>query len=160
MEIDRLSFADRAAARLRHEVVHGKLAPGTRLVEMELAARLNIGRGTIRAALSALEAEDLIVKQPYSGWAVHDISRQELRETYTLRSALEGLAARLVAGSLTAEVRSNLDKAFHRLHEAEESGDSGKRVEPSVAEQAIREHCEDSLADDAHDFAELQRQLA
>lgn len=221
MEIDRLSFADRAAARLRHEIVHGTLPPGTRLVEMELAARLGIGRGTVRAALSALEAEDLVVKQPYTGWAVQEISGQELWETYTLRSALEGLAARLVAGSLTAEVRSTLDKALQRLREAEESGVGGERVdadldfhrtlvnlaghrglsrqyfglsnkfewlyrwsethwpcrinlvswhqpiidavlsgEPSVAEQAIREHCENSLADDAHDFAELQRQLA
>lgn len=221
MEIDRLSFADRAADQLRREIVHGNLAPGSRLVEMELAAQLGIGRGTVRAALSSLEAEDLVVKQAYTGWAVRDISEKELWETYTLRCALEGLAARLVAGSLTAEIQNILDQAFQRLCEAEKIGSSGERVDadlyfhrvlvglaghrslsrqyfalsnkfewlyrwsekhwprridlvswhrpiidavlsgdPSAAEQAIREHCENSLADDAHDFAELQPQSA
>jgi DNA-binding GntR family transcriptional regulator len=221
MEIERLSFADRAADQLRSEIVHGRLEPGSRLVEMDLAAQLGIGRGTVRAALSTLEAEDLVVKQAYTGWAVRDISERELRETYTLRSALEGLAVRLVARSLTSEVRDRLDKAFHRLRETEEKGSSSDRVDadldfhrelvslaghrslsrqyfglsnkfewlyrwsekhwpcridlvswhqpiidailsgdPHIAEQAIREHCENSLADDVHDFAELQRQSA
>lgn len=221
MEIDRLSFADRAAERLRHEIVHGKLAPGSRLVEMDLAAQLGIGRGTVRSALSTLETEDLVVKQAYTGWAVRDISERELRETYTLRSALEGLAARLVAQSLTDEIRSTLATAIQRLREAEESGSSGERVEadldfhrllvslaghrslsrqyfglsnkfewlyrwseehwprridlvswhqpivdavlsgdPRIAEQAIRDHCENSLTDDMHDFAKLRRQSA
>jgi DNA-binding GntR family transcriptional regulator len=221
MEIDRLSFADRAADQLRREIVHGRLDPGSRLVEMDLAAQLNIGRGTVRAALSTLEAEDLVIKQAYTGWAVRDISEKELRETYTLRCALEGLAVRLVAGSLTAEVRDTLDRTFQRLREAEERGSSSDRVDadldfhralvslaghrslsrqyfglsnkfewlyrwsekhwpsridlvswhrpiidailtgdPHIAEQAIREHCENSLADDVHDFAELQRQSA
>lgn len=219
MEIDRLSLVDRATDQLRTEIVHGRLDPGSRLVEMELAAQLGIGRGTVRAALSALEAEDLVVKQAYTGWAVRDISEKELWETYTLRCALEGLAARLVAGSLTAEIHDILHKSFDRLRKAEESGCNGDRVDadlefhrtlvslaghrslsrqyfslsnkfewlyrwsekhwprridlvswhqpiidailsgdPLVAEQAIREHGESSLADDLHDFAELQRQ--
>lgn len=221
MEIDRLSFVDRATDKLRMEIVHGRLDPGSRLVEMELAAQLSIGRGTVRATLSALEAEDLVVKQAYTGWAVRDVSEKELWETYTLRGALEGLAARLVAGSLTEEARDTIEETFHRLCEAEDSGSAIERVDadlnfhrmlvnlaghrslsrqyfglsnkfewlyrwsekhwprridlvswhrpivdavlsgdPQIAEQAIREHCENSLADDVHDFAELQRKSA
>ncbi len=92
MKIEKLSFADRATDLLRAEIVQGRLAPGTRLTEIDLATQLGTGRGTVRAALAALEAEDLIVKQPYTGWAVRDISQKTLWETYTLRCALEGLA--------------------------------------------------------------------
>lgn len=221
MKIDKLSFVDRATDQLRDEIVNGRLAPGARLTEMELAEQLGTSRGTVRAALSALEAEDLILKQPYTGWAVRDISEKELWETYTLRSALEGLAARLVARSLNMEIRSALGAAFDRLRKAEESGDRGERVaadlgfhrtlvrlaghdslsrqyfalsnkfewlyrwsenhwpsridltswhlpildavysgNPDVAERAIREHGESSLADDLRDFAELRRRSA
>jgi DNA-binding GntR family transcriptional regulator len=132
MEIDRLSFADRAADQLRKEIVHGRLDPGSRLVEMELAAQLGIGRGTVRAALSTLEAEDLVVKQAYTGWAVRDISEKELWETYTLRCALEGLAARLITGALNADIRNTLNKAFERLRKVEESGDGSERVDADL----------------------------
>lgn len=128
MKIEKLSFADRATDLLRAEIVQGRLAPGTRLTEIDLATQLGTGRGTVRAALAALEAEDLIVKQPYTGWAVRDISQKTLWETYTLRCALEGLAARLVAGALTAEIRDALHAAFQRLEQAEASGDGGERV--------------------------------
>ncbi|MEP9373435.1 GntR family transcriptional regulator [Mesorhizobium sp. KR1-2] len=132
MKIDKLSFADRATDQLRGEIVHGRLIPGARLTEVDLATQLGTSRGTVRAALSALEAEDLIVKQPYTGWAVRDISEKELWETYTLRCALEGLAARLIAGALNAEVQNALNVAFERLQQAEESGNSGERVDADL----------------------------
>lgn len=132
MKIDKLSFADRATDQLRIEIVHGRLAPGARLTEIELATQLGTGRGTVRSALSALEAEDLIVKQPYAGWAVRDISQRELWETYTLRCALEGLAARLIAGALNAEIRAALVASFERLEKAEQSTDCGERVDADL----------------------------
>jgi DNA-binding GntR family transcriptional regulator len=132
MKIDKLSFVDRAAVQLRIEIVHGRLAPGARLTEVELSEQLGTGRGTVRAALSVLEAEDLIVKQPYSGWSVRDISEKELWETYTLRGALEGLAARLVAIGQKRESESQLKAAFVRLQKAELSEDGGERVDADL----------------------------
>lgn len=132
MKIDKLSFVDRAAAQLRSEVVHGRLLPGTRLTEIDLSDQLGTGRGTVRAALAILESEDLIVRQPYSGWSVRDVSEKELWETYTLRGALEGLAARLVATAIDKTVETELRAAFVRLQDAESSEDSGKRVDADL----------------------------
>ncbi len=53
MKIEKLSFADRATDLLRAEIVQGRLAPGTRLTEIDLATQLGTGRGTVRAALAA-----------------------------------------------------------------------------------------------------------
>jgi DNA-binding GntR family transcriptional regulator len=132
MKIDKLSFVDRAAAQLRLEIVHGRLLPGARLTEIDLSEQLGTGRGTVRAALSALEAEDLIAKQPYSGWSVRDISEKELWETYTLRGALEGLAARLAAIGNNKETESRLKAAFVRLEKAERGEDRGERVDADL----------------------------
>ncbi len=132
MKIDKLSFVDRAAAQLRSEIVHGRLLPGERLTEIDLSERLGTGRGTVRAALSILEAEDLIVRQPYSGWSVRDVSEKELWETYTLRGALEGLAARLVAITVDEAIEAKINAAFERLQSAESSKDGGERVDADL----------------------------
>lgn len=132
MKINRLSLVDQAAAQLRNVILHGRLAPGARLVELDLAQQLGLGRGTVRAALSILEAESLIVKQPYAGWSVREVTEQELWETYTLREALEGLAGRLVAAAVTPKVTQSLNLAFQRLEAAQASGDGPARVEADL----------------------------
>ncbi|MCP8894929.1 GntR family transcriptional regulator [Shinella daejeonensis] len=132
MKIDKLSFVDRAAAQLRNEIVHGRLLPAERLTEIVLSERLGTGRGTVRAALSILESEDLIVRQPYSGWSVRDVSEKELWETYTLRGALEGLAARLVAAAVDETIEAGITAAFERLQSAQSGKDGAERVDADL----------------------------
>lgn len=132
MKIDKLSFVDRAAAQLRNEIVHGRLLPAERLTEIVLSERLGTGRGTVRAALSILESEELIVRQPYSGWSVRDVSEKELWETYTLRGALEGLAARLVAAAVDETIEAGIAAAFERLQSAQSGKDGAERVDADL----------------------------
>jgi DNA-binding GntR family transcriptional regulator len=132
MKIERLSFVDRAVAQLREEIVLGRVTPGERLTEVDLSAGLGTGRGTVRSALAILEAEGLIDRQPYSGWSVKEISERVIWETYTLRGALEGLGARLVAQSIGEEARSKLGAAFHRLEAAEIGSNGNERVDADL----------------------------
>lgn len=118
--IERLSLADAAMRRLRDEIVRGRLAPGAVLTEIALAGRLGVGRGTVRTALFALEADELVVRAPYSNWRVAGLDGQVIWEIYTLREALEGLAARILAERDEPQAKELLAAAFERLAPAEQ----------------------------------------
>jgi DNA-binding GntR family transcriptional regulator len=116
-----------AADVLREEILSGTLAPGSRLLETELSERLNLSRGTIRSALQQLNYEGLVVQYPYRGSAVVGLTAQDAWELYTLRTALEGLAARLAAETLTAAKAKSLGLALEQLQQAAQT-QSWKKV--------------------------------
>jgi DNA-binding GntR family transcriptional regulator len=78
-----------AADQLRNAIRHGKLAPGTRLLERNLAEQLNMSRIPIREALQILINEGLVVKIPRRGTFVYAPSEQEIEEITWLRVRLE-----------------------------------------------------------------------
>ena len=86
--------------RLRALIVRGRLAPGARVSEAELAARLDTSRTPIRDAMRRLQIEGLHV--PVGGGqrprvAVAPVTGGAARELYHAAGALEGVAARAIA---------------------------------------------------------------
>ena len=108
----------KAADILRTEILNGDLAPGSRLLEIEISERLKLSRGTIRSALQQLNHEGLVVQYPYRGCMVISLSSQDAWELYTLRSILEGLAAKLAAEAIALEKVDLLTKALQKLETA------------------------------------------
>jgi DNA-binding GntR family transcriptional regulator len=78
--------------RLRKAIWSGRLAPDERLREELLAEMLGVSRGPIREALSQLEREGLVIKQPNRGAVVARLSPEDLDEVFSLRLAIERLA--------------------------------------------------------------------
>lgn len=117
--IERLSLADIAMRRLGDDIVHGRLEPDEVLTEVALAGRLGVGRGTVRTALFALEADELVVRAPYSNWRVAGLDDHVIWEIYTLREAMEGLAARIIAERGEPRAKDLLASAFAKLAPAE-----------------------------------------
>jgi DNA-binding GntR family transcriptional regulator len=111
-----------AAEVLREEILKGTLAPGSRLLEIEISERLNLSRGTIRSALQQLTYEGLVVQFPYKGCVVAGLTAQDAWELYTLRSALESLAARLAATAIRADKAKQLKTALQELKIAAKQG--------------------------------------
>jgi len=91
----RQSLADDAAERLRKAIWSGRLAPDERLREEALADFLGVSRGPIREALTRLEREGLVIKQPNRGAIVARLSPEDLSEVFSLRLAIERLAVRM-----------------------------------------------------------------
>lgn len=104
-----------AADALRESIITGAIAPGTRITEFNLAGQLNLSRATVRTALHQLSKEGLIVLQPYKGWKVATLNSRDVWELYTLRSAVERLAGRLVASSLAQSANEGTRKALQRV---------------------------------------------
>ena len=82
---------------LRDLVLGGRLAPGTRLNEIELSQRLGVSRTPVRAALTALATQDLIEYTPNSGYSIRAYSARDLENVFEVRATLEGLANRQAA---------------------------------------------------------------
>ena len=80
----------------------GVYKPGDRLVESELADRFGVSRTPVREALQRLETQSMLSRDGRS-LIVASLDHNQLAELYTVRTELEGLAARLAARHATEE---------------------------------------------------------
>ena len=94
---ERKSLGEHVFESLKHSIVRGKIAPGEWLVESHIAETLGISRTPVREAIHKLEREGLIERQPRGGFTVLGFERDDIEETFGIRSVLEGYAARLAA---------------------------------------------------------------
>lgn len=104
--------SDEIVLALEDEIVTGVLAPGQRVSEAELAARLGSGRAPVREAMRVLESRRLLQRVPYAGMRVVDLGPRDVRELLVLREALEGMAAREAAVRIDREGRRALSEAL------------------------------------------------
>jgi DNA-binding GntR family transcriptional regulator len=112
-----------AYAALHAAIVAGRLSPGERLVEEELAERLGYSRGAVRGALLRLGHEGLVARERNRGARVRRFTLEEAIEILEARAALESLAAGYAALRRTdAEVTElrQLVKEMDRLQRAGE----------------------------------------
>jgi DNA-binding GntR family transcriptional regulator len=109
-----------ALERARSLVVRGRLPPGTRVTEADLAARLGVGRTPAREAVQRLLVEGLLV--PAGGGArpraaVAPISAEDAEELFQAAGALEGVAARRLP-RLSAPERQRLARTLRERQRA------------------------------------------
>lgn len=94
---------DATYSRLRGLIVHGQIAPGSRIIESEVADRLDVSRTPVGAAFQRLVQEGLIEENGGNGGRprrrISPLTRENARELMYLLGSLEGLAARRVAES-------------------------------------------------------------
>ena len=89
--------ATRTYDRLRELIITGRLAPGTRIVESDIAARVGLSRTPVRSALQRLQQQGFIAA-PEGGkqarLTVASLTRDDARALFEIVGAVEGLAAR------------------------------------------------------------------
>lgn len=94
---------------LRNKIAQGVLPAGSRLIEEEIAAELNVSRTPVREALVLLQGKDLVRSVKGGGYEVRDF-RRELLDMLDVRIALETHAVRKIAsrqnGGLITELKS------------------------------------------------------
>ncbi len=105
------------ADALEEEIVLGWLLPRERLIEEDIAARLEVKRHVVREALAELERVGLVERVPNKGAAVRLLEPHEVRQIYSVREALETLAAQQIPLPAGPEVVSRL-RAIQDVHAA------------------------------------------
>jgi DNA-binding GntR family transcriptional regulator len=95
--LDTRPLVDRIADELRAQVMDGRLQPGTRVRQEELAAQLDVSRTPLREAFRRLESEGWFDGRSRHGLVVAGLSLDEVHELATVRLTLEPTAARIAA---------------------------------------------------------------
>src|SRR2546430_7671034 len=90
-------MGEAALERLREAIIMGELTPGTPLRLEDLAGQLGMSISPIREAVRQLEALGLAEHVPHHGAKVMRLDVEELRELFSIRLALEGMALRRAA---------------------------------------------------------------
>jgi DNA-binding GntR family transcriptional regulator len=98
--VETLPLNEQIAARLRDDVLSGRLPAEQRLAQQELAARFHVSRIPVRDALRMLEAEGLVTYHPRMGATVTALTVADLDELYEMRMALEPANARRAVRAL------------------------------------------------------------
>lgn len=109
--------------QLEQMILDGRLVPGERLDEMELARRFGISRTPVREAIKSLLAIGLVETRGRQGTHVAILSIPALIEMFDVMSALEGLCARLAARRASPQERAAMRRVHEELTKAYEEGD-------------------------------------
>lgn len=83
--------------QIRQDIISLKIHPGEPLREITLADQFGVSRTPVRAAMRRLESEGFVTPDPIRGFAVTQISIEDVENAYQVIEVLEGLAARLAA---------------------------------------------------------------
>ena len=97
------SLRGRVFNHLENDILNGKYKTGDSLIETKLSEELGVSRTPIREAIRQLELEGLVQTIPNKGAIVTGLSAKDIEDIYTIRLAIEGLAARWAADNITAE---------------------------------------------------------
>lgn len=107
---------EQIARALYEDIIFGRLAPGTRLVEDPLMARFQCSRHFARQALYELERLGIVLREKNKGVSVRDLSLGEVRQIYEVRELLQRQAALRIPLPASAELIAQLEQ-LHAAHQ-------------------------------------------
>ena len=106
---------------LKREILVGEIAPGTRMMEIELADEMGVSRTPVREAIRKLEKEGLVTIEPRKGAYASDVSIKDMVDVLEVREDLEAMAAAMAAQKVNKDEKQALIEATMEYKEAVES---------------------------------------
>jgi DNA-binding GntR family transcriptional regulator len=128
------TYKQAAYQAIRDMIVELEIPPGSRLVESDLATRLNVSKTPVREAIALLEADRLIDIAPYRGATVRWLSTLEMEEQRFLVDAVEIPAFPLVVERISKRTLADLGKVVRAMvrARARHDGPSFRRLTSST----------------------------
>lgn len=108
---------------LRDDIILGRRAPGSRLVERDIAAELNVSRLPVREAIRTLVGEGVVVARPRTWAVVREFTQRDIQDFGEVREAIETLIFVFAAQRHSAAGLARLRAAYEREHAAALAGD-------------------------------------
>lgn len=109
---------------LKQQILIGAIAPGTRMMEVELAEDMGVSRTPVREAIRKLEKEGLVIIEPRRGAYASDISIKDMLDVLEVRQDLEGMAASMAARKVTEDEKLAFSQANNDYKEAVKKGNT------------------------------------
>ena len=110
-----MSRADRVYESLREVIIRGQLQPGSKLNQVDVAARLDVSERTVREALMQLISEGLLTREPFTEVRVVELSAEEIEEILRMRVLLEGWAIEVAASEISQEELDRMRRLIPRM---------------------------------------------
>ncbi len=117
---------------LREAILVGRLRPGERVVEAEIARQMGISRGPIREAVRQLEHEEMVEYHPRRGVVVARLTREAVADTYAVRAELDGFATRLAVAHVDEHHLDHLHGLLTNMRLQAGDGDSAALLHTDV----------------------------
>lgn len=116
-----------AYRQIRHDILFGKLKPGSRMRLERLREVYNASVSTLREILNRLSSEHLVVAEEQRGFAVAPVSQRHFREVAAMRELLESYALQQSFQNGNVDWESRVLAAHHKLARMETRMASGDR---------------------------------
>lgn len=138
--LERRTLADQLAERMSKDIAFRRVAPGTRLREVELAKKYAVSRPLVREVLRRLEELGLVEVEPWRGASVPVLTAQELGDLHDFAGQTFAFIARLAAQRATPESLAEIKDCVSRLQRIAAS----KHATPEEYEEA-RAHMREAV---------------
>ena len=113
---------------LKMQILTGKIVPGTRMMEVDLAEDMGVSRTPIREAIRKLEKEGLVTIEPRRGAYASQISIKDMVDILEVRQNMEGLAAYFAAQRMSRDVQEELLQVAEGYNDAVVAGDMAEMI--------------------------------
>jgi len=125
-------LSEEAYDALRAAILGGRLQPGERIVEADIARQMATSRSPVREAVRKLEHEGLLEYVPRRGTIVVGLSRDDVADAYQLRAHLEAYGARLAATRASKTQLARLLEMIERMCQSAADDDLEELVAADV----------------------------
>lgn len=122
-------LSEQIKEQLIEDLLNKKYKPGDKLIESSLAKQFGVSQAPVREALKALAEMGFVTVEPYKGTTVRSMTKDELWETFTVRAALESLAAGIAAEKITDKQIGELEALVDKMIKTAEAGDVFERAQ-------------------------------
>ncbi|VAV84430.1 Transcriptional regulator, GntR family [hydrothermal vent metagenome] len=151
-----LTLRERIVTFVKDSIINGRLKPGERVPEHEIAESFGISRTPIREAFRQLESEGFITVIPRKGAVVSPITAKDVSEFYSIKSLLEGYAAGLACAKFTEKELKRLTQINQQMQKCAAKNDvrSFYRLDNQFHEVFLSSCGNDKLCELAHQIAQ------
>lgn len=149
-KLDRVTLKDQVTIWLRDAIIAGRVAPGTKIVERDVAEMLGVSRAPARDALMQLEKEGLVISRPDARYVI-ELNDRDIYELHQVRLALEAMAVDLATINTSPENQQAQLAVLQQMEKATENQDRSAFAKADldghalIWEQACNIHLEKAL---------------
>ncbi len=124
---------------LKNSIINGEFQPGERITEVGLAKMLSVSRGPVREVIRMLIQDGLLVQED-GQTLVYQPTKKDINEVFLCRESLEGLATRLAADNMTADIKEQFLSNIKQTKESIERQDANElsRLDQQFHEMIIK----------------------
>lgn len=136
LPLERDTLRDSVVRAIRDAIIQGRLRPGEKVPEEDLAQQLRVSRTPIREAIRVLETQGLVVVRPKRGTYIAMPDRDDAADGLAVRTCLEVLAVEQALERLDhadwERLCGHLEEILDQMAATEDSGDAIRAVELDI----------------------------